>query len=304
MLKSCKWQYNKKEGIQLFMSVRSFDHEKQEFVPEYLPTGDCGWCFEPHSHSCIEVIRVDEGLLHAEIDGHKYTAAPGDILIASPYMEHGGVTKRCDRRTVYTFVMIEPRFFIPGVGCALSTQLNELILGKRRFEEFLPAERESTARLGGLMGRMWASYQEKSPTVCGNCAMMAGGYELLGLLFGEHTVDASAPAMQTRNDPGFADRVMAWIDENYKRSVSTSDICQDLGYTMSHFCRVFHDNFGVSFLSYLCEYRIHRAAYNYRDSGMGVGEIAAAVGFDDCSYFSRTFKKFMRVSPREYFKKK
>ena len=53
---------------------------------------------------------------------------------------------------------------------------------------------------------------------------------------------------------------------------------------------------GVSVFSYLNAYRCDRARHLIRQ-GVGVSEAAAAVGFDNLSYFSRTFKRYIGVLP-------
>ena len=72
---------------------------------------------------------------------------------------------------------------------------------------------------------------------------------------------------------------------------------------ISLFCHTFKRHFGISFSSHLCRYRCIRAAELYKNSGMNIADIAAAVGFSDYCYFSRSFKKYIGQSPAIYFGK-
>ena len=69
------------------------------------------------------------------------------------------------------------------------------------------------------------------------------------------------------------------------------------------FCYIFKKNFGMSFLNYLCKYRITRAVELYYEKNIALSDLAEAVGFNDYCYFSRSFRKCMGKSPTAYFEK-
>lgn len=69
----------------------------------------------------------------------------------------------------------------------------------------------------------------------------------------------------------------------------------------SYLCRVFKKDMGVSIFSYLNELRMKRAAeLLLQRSDRYIKEIAAEVGIDDPFYFTRRFKEYYGVSPKEY----
>jgi len=55
---------------------------------------------------------------------------------------------------------------------------------------------------------------------------------------------------------------------------------------------------------YITEYRIRRAKDLLEYGGIPVAEIAECVGYVDCFYFSRVFKKCTGLSPSAYRKLK
>lgn len=300
MLRSEKYQYH--NGIQFYMNRVRFDHAAGEYEPSYLPMGTRGRCVELHGHEDIELIRVEEGRLFAELDGREYVARPGDIVAVNPYVEHIYYTDCSDDRLIYQVVLFSPRYFIPMESCELGTRLNKLIAGKRRFREFLGADLETTSVMRQVIDH-YMDYYRRRDKLRASCMLFAGAYELLGLLLDEDCGDIITSSILTKRDIDFVNKSIGWVNRNYHLPVSTSDICSDFGYNVSHFCRMFHDNFGTSFMAYLREYRIHRATTDYKESKLPVSAIAAAVGFGDCCYFSRAFKKQVGVSPRKYFLK-
>ncbi len=78
------------------------------------------------------------------------------------------------------------------------------------------------------------------------------------------------------------------------------------GYCSDHMRRIFREQMGKTPHEYLMHLRLKTAKkfLNARDvSNYSVTEIAAMVGFNDISYFSRAFKKATGIAPSDYFEK-
>lgn len=67
-----------------------------------------------------------------------------------------------------------------------------------------------------------------------------------------------------------------------------------------YFSRQFKFHTGLRPLNYITEKRIERAQYLMATSSMNFSEIAVNTGFNDVSYFSKTFRKITGLSPGEY----
>jgi AraC-like DNA-binding protein len=66
------------------------------------------------------------------------------------------------------------------------------------------------------------------------------------------------------------------------------------------FSRAFHETFGLTFQDYLLRYRILEACRLLRHPDANVTKVAYSVGFNDASYFSRAFRRFIGTSPSAY----
>lgn len=53
-------------------------------------------------------------------------------------------------------------------------------------------------------------------------------------------------------------------------------------------------------ISYLTQYRVHKAMELLRDCRYKIYEVAELVGYRDVTYFSSTFKRVAGLSPSEY----
>jgi AraC-like DNA-binding protein len=93
--------------------------------------------------------------------------------------------------------------------------------------------------------------------------------------------------------------VISWIGEHYTESLSVAAAAEASGYSSSHFMRFFKKYMGQTFISYLLDYRLTAALRLLRDTQEPVGSIALSCGFDNISYFCRTFRKKYGQSPHK-----
>jgi AraC-like DNA-binding protein len=72
------------------------------------------------------------------------------------------------------------------------------------------------------------------------------------------------------------------------------------GITDAHQCRVFKKQYGISPLQYVNELRMTEIKNLLCDTAFSISEIAEKIGYDNPGYFSRAFRKYTGMSPREY----
>ena len=69
----------------------------------------------------------------------------------------------------------------------------------------------------------------------------------------------------------------------------------------SYLCRLFKKEYGDSVFNYLNTIRMEKAAEMLRnDPNLYIQEVAAAVGIGEPFYFTRRFKEYFGVSPRDF----
>jgi AraC-like DNA-binding protein len=67
-----------------------------------------------------------------------------------------------------------------------------------------------------------------------------------------------------------------------------------------HLTRCFHQEIGITPITYLNRYRVRQAKVLLDAGGLGITEIALDVGFSTPSYFSRVFREQVGISPSAY----
>lgn len=91
-----------------------------------------------------------------------------------------------------------------------------------------------------------------------------------------------------------------YIDKNYSEDLSLSGLAKKFSVESSYFSRVFHQQTGVTLISYITKQRMAKAKKYIVENDISLTEIAFLVGYDDYTYFSRLFKKSVGQSPREF----
>ncbi len=94
-----------------------------------------------------------------------------------------------------------------------------------------------------------------------------------------------------------------YLDDNISKDISLDTISKDIGISKYYLHRLFTEINGYTPNNYLTNIRIAKAKDKLRYSKDSIFEIAITCGFDNISYFSNTFKKYVGYSPSQFRKK-
>ncbi|MNE98437.1 HTH-type transcriptional activator Btr [compost metagenome] len=70
--------------------------------------------------------------------------------------------------------------------------------------------------------------------------------------------------------------------------------------SISHFCTLFKQVSGYTFLEFVTHCRMEKAKYILQNSSVKVYQVAPLVGYQDPKYFTQVFKKATGKTPTEY----
>ena len=96
--------------------------------------------------------------------------------------------------------------------------------------------------------------------------------------------------------------MLQFIMDNYGEAIDTAAIAQSASVSESECLRCFRATIGTTPIRYLREYRIEQAANRLANSQASIADIAAGCGFQDISYFTKTFREMKGVTPKVYQK--
>jgi len=91
-----------------------------------------------------------------------------------------------------------------------------------------------------------------------------------------------------------------YIIKNLSENVTSTDVAAHLYMNSSYFSRYFKRLTGENFTDYVHRFKIGVAAKILEQTGESVEEVAIKCGYSDRTYFSKVFKKYTKMTPREY----
>lgn len=94
--------------------------------------------------------------------------------------------------------------------------------------------------------------------------------------------------------------LLKYLDENNVLDLSIDDAANFSGVSRSGFTSIFRKYYGTSFSRFLIERKIAKAKLLLLTGPMGVTEIAHRLNFYDTSFFIKTFKKELGMTPLDF----
>src|SRR5579875_956990 len=104
--------------------------------------------------------------------------------------------------------------------------------------------------------------------------------------------------------PTIIKEAVTYLRFNIDQPVGLDTLAKTLSVNPSHLSRVFKQALGMTITTYINKRRVEEAKYLLDHSNASIIEIAARVGYNDPNYFSKVFRKWERITPHEYRKRK
>jgi len=91
-----------------------------------------------------------------------------------------------------------------------------------------------------------------------------------------------------------------YIDANYDKPISLAEIARASHLSVSRLAHIFKEQMGITIIDYLTSVRIERAKQLLLATDQNCTEICFEVGYNNQSYFTRTFKGLVGMTPRQF----
>lgn len=243
-----------------------------------------------HWHSNLEMIRVLKGDLALTLDNRPCVLTAGEVAFINSETVHGATPNNC----AYECIVFNLAFL--KTGNSACDGFIENLLTHNGFLNERPTDQEIVALVHRVFEEIGCGEKGSPFKVIG---LM---YELLGEIQRKNEFNSHLPPSSVHDEKKVVKlkTVLKFIRENFAKDISLEDMAAVAGLSCKYFCKFFKDMTGTTPVNYLLAYRIERAARRLLGTDLSVTQIAYDCGFNDVSYFIKTFKAFKRVSPKEY----
>lgn len=248
-----------------------------------------------HWHPECEIIRILEGSFALTAGERLYHLQAGDLVFLQDGTLHGGSPSEC----VYECIVFDMRLLLKDNHiCRKQAEdiMNHELLIEQKLPGGEPALRQVTSTLFEALREKYTGYE----------FMVQGAlYQLFGLLLQKNLYTA-----RPRQDSQICYRlkqlkqVLRYIEEHYAEAITLEDLASLANMNPNYFCRFFRQITQRTPIDYVNYYRIECAGEQLSTTDATITEVALGCGFNDISYFIKTFRKYTGMTPRQYLKQK
>lgn len=242
-----------------------------------------------HWHIEYEMIIVKKGRLKLILDGKSFYVNEGESAFISGGVVHGGIPEECE---YYCIVFDLAALFKDVALCSKSVA--KFLTNTDCFTGVYAADRKQSAIMQEILYSMQNRENGYDLNVIGFL------WQLLGAFVSEPVVDAEELIDKTQRQK--LKDVLSFIRKNIDKSISLEELAEVSGMSPRYFCRVFRNMTGRTPIDYVNYYRIETASQMLITTGDSITEIAFNCGFNDMSYFSKTFKRLKGITPSKFRK--
>lgn len=118
-------------------------------------------------------------------------------------------------------------------------------------------------------------------------------------LIGKHLIDLVSAYKSSKNIV-VIEKAKRYVENNYMNEISLDDLSHYVSMSSFYFSRIFTKVEGMNFRDYLVKVRMEKAKTMLLEGNKSIKQIGLEVGYTDQNYFSKAFKKFTKLSPKEY----
>ena len=246
-----------------------------------------------HWHSEIEIIRVIDGILNIRLNNNTYTVKKNEVIFVNPETVHQASPENC----TYECIVFQPDF-IQSFNSGSTYFIESLKNHEYIINEY---HNGSESDILPFIDNLFKSMANKSSGY--KFKVIGAMYSLFGEIIDNHLYKSTNGALlaSDKNVPKLK-AVLSFIRNNYDSQITLEDMAAAAGMSAKYFCYFFKEMTTKTPIEYLTLYRIEKASGKLLKSDSSVTSIAFSSGFNDLSYFIKTFKQIKGITPSKFRK--
>ena len=248
-----------------------------------------------HWHDEFEIIYVRSGSLTVSISGESYIGKTGDAFVVSPGNLHlmGAQTGTVD---YYTFL-----FPLKYISFRTDDMLDEKLLEPLNSGHLMicPRVKDTAKELCEQLIEIYEAKKDESESKITTqvrtkiillqfiLEMWKKGFVIENDTSGRNTVEKE---------------MVSYIQQNFTGKISLREFGEQFHLSEKYISRYFKEHFHITLSQYVTYLRLEHAKQLLQDTDIPVTDVAMQSGYQNVSYFIRSFQKAYAVSPLKYRK--
>ena len=248
-----------------------------------------------HWHDEFEIIYVRSGFLTVSISGESYIGKTGEAFVVSPGNLHlmGSQSGTVD---YYTFL-----FPLKYISFRTDDMLDEKLLEPLNSGHLMicPRVKDTAKELCEQLIEIYMAKKDESESKIATqvrtkiillqfiLEMWKKGFVIENDTSGRNTVEKE---------------MVSYIQQNFTGKISLKEFGEQFHLSEKYISRYFKEHFHITLSQYVTYLRLEHAKQLLQDTDIPVTDVAMQSGYQNVSYFIRSFQKAYAVSPLKYRK--
>lgn len=253
-----------------------------------------------HYHSEMELFYMEKGTLDMYIEKQTFRLNAGDAIFIPPNLIHSAnrispPDKDC---CFYAFVFSEkmlmdtlPEYCNNYIQPVYSNPISCIIplCGSYSWQK-------------EIIDSLINIFSQRNHSI-DTCELLIRGNLLIiwQLLYNNHIKPNNSNISDNNSFPQIQECIN-YIQENYSENISLDKLARNAGFSTGHFCRLFKNMTGFTPFNYINRIKIAASCELLLNTDKKISEISSLCGYNNISYYNRTFTKIMKETPSGYRK--
>ena len=248
-----------------------------------------------HWHDEFEIIYVRSGFLTVSISGESYIGKTGEAFVVSPGNLHL-MASQSGTVDYYTFL-----FPLKYISFRTDDMLDEKLLEPLNSGHLMicPRVKDTAKELCEQLIEIYEAKKDESESKITTqvrtkiillqfiLEMWKKGFVIENDTSGRNTVEKE---------------MVSYIQQNFTGKISLREFGEQFHLSEKYISRYFKEHFHITLSQYVTYLRLEHAKQLLQDTDIPVTDVAMQSGYQNVSYFIRSFQKAYAVSPLKYRK--
>lgn len=253
-----------------------------------------------HWHEEFEITLVVSGKLSYTIGNESFTVSEGQLLFVPPNSLHSA--SQLDQYEAETYTIV---FHLNLLGLGQNDRCSKQFIDPLQSGKFLPISvlkpgEAMYDQLRSCFDLLW-EYQRTADGT--ELLVKSQLFQLIHLLrsISIHAGESESAPDALRNAEKIKP-VLSYIRLHYAEQMTIEELAAVCGFSAVHFMNIFKKVVGSSCIEYIIEYRVSMSTAALKDTDAPILKIAMDHGFQNISYYNRTFRRKLGMTPSQYRK--
>ncbi|WP_334352113.1 AraC family transcriptional regulator [Companilactobacillus sp. HBUAS56257] len=269
----------------------------------FLKNDNAPWTRRKTHHDAdSQIMMLEKGIMHLEINGEKVELHAGDILYAPQHAEIKGISATTGEISSYwVHFLVDSQKINDNdrlIHDAIVQQRNKNEIPKLNNYALIPQiyKMHNPDELFTLFNQLLQSINE-SPS-----SQRQNDFFTSFLLCKISTDYLKTLSLKYSKNPLTSTKVAEWIRINISNNLTVQQVADTFELNPSYLSRLFKRETGTSIKSYIINMKIEFAKYLLVSTSLQISEIAEKSYFSDDKQFLHTFKKKTGTTPSKFRK--